>query len=204
MSSTSALKNPREPGSIEQIVDTYGSERLGLFLKSILPTTTDPLSTLWTPENWRCWLDIGEYILFLGRTLHKQMYEHRADAEVKISEAAALVSIILCVPFDKAVRHARKIIDELCQCAWRGCAFHDRARAAERNVKARACKGCGDARYCGSECQRRDWTTGGHRTRCGRRLMLRPYNSDEDTGSGSGEDSTNVAAHGVCEDEDIE
>lgn len=37
-------------------------------------------------------------------------------------------------------------------CAWRACKYH---REKPRDVPLLACKGCGDVRYCGRECQKR-------------------------------------------------
>ncbi|KZV61534.1 hypothetical protein PENSPDRAFT_693346 [Peniophora sp. CONT] len=51
-------------------------------------------------------------------------------------------------------------------CSWRECKYHDCAAPTKRA----ACKGCGEVRYCGWKCQRRDWVEGGHKAHCGRRL----------------------------------
>ncbi|KZV61783.1 hypothetical protein PENSPDRAFT_658652 [Peniophora sp. CONT] len=37
-------------------------------------------------------------------------------------------------------------------------------------VTLKACQGCGEAQYCGRECQKSDWGKGGHKERCGKRI----------------------------------
>ncbi|KZV71715.1 hypothetical protein PENSPDRAFT_684347 [Peniophora sp. CONT] len=59
--------------------------------------------------------------------------------------------------------YEREIRKALRRCAWKGCQYHER----EPPVALRACKGCADARYCSSTCQRKDWRDG-HKSRCKR------------------------------------
>ncbi|KZV74066.1 hypothetical protein PENSPDRAFT_234920 [Peniophora sp. CONT] len=48
-------------------------------------------------------------------------------------------------------------------CAWDECMYHTQRPL----VTTRACKGCGEVRYCSRECQVRDWKQG-HRNHCKR------------------------------------
>ncbi|KZV75675.1 hypothetical protein PENSPDRAFT_646971 [Peniophora sp. CONT] len=48
-------------------------------------------------------------------------------------------------------------------CSWRECCWH----TIEPPSPTKLCQGCGEARYCGSPCQRRDWK-GGHERACRR------------------------------------
>ncbi|KZV66327.1 hypothetical protein PENSPDRAFT_689115 [Peniophora sp. CONT] len=48
-------------------------------------------------------------------------------------------------------------------CAWRECQYHKVKPPSPPNV----CKGCGEARYCGRECQIKDWKAG-HKRVCKR------------------------------------
>ncbi|VDB92125.1 unnamed protein product [Peniophora sp. CBMAI 1063] len=57
--------------NIEEIVFAYGGLWLKGFLEEALMTATDPLSSLSTPDNWRCWLDPERYVFYLARTLHQ-------------------------------------------------------------------------------------------------------------------------------------
>ncbi|VDC07515.1 unnamed protein product [Peniophora sp. CBMAI 1063] len=59
-------------------------------------------------------------------------------------------------------RHGR---DAARRCLWFICPHH---RATDDSLKLSSCKGCGDARYCGRNCQKRDWIKGGHKKKCRR------------------------------------
>lgn len=48
-------------------------------------------------------------------------------------------------------------------CRWRDCLCHEKRVRCHR---MKVCKGCWKALYCGTKCQRLDWTEGGHRERC--------------------------------------
>ncbi|VDB92130.1 unnamed protein product [Peniophora sp. CBMAI 1063] len=49
--------------------------------------------------------------------------------------------------------------------AWRKCKYHHKK---SDEVALFACKGCGEVRYCGRECQKSDWSKGGHKAQCKR------------------------------------
>ncbi|KZV73037.1 hypothetical protein PENSPDRAFT_324621 [Peniophora sp. CONT] len=51
------------------------------------------------------------------------------------------------------------------RCTWFACPDH---RSTPSMGTLKACKGCGEVRYCGRECQRRDWNKGGHKEKCRR------------------------------------
>ncbi|KZV74938.1 hypothetical protein PENSPDRAFT_749031 [Peniophora sp. CONT] len=59
------------------------------------------------------------------------------------------------------IRHER---EARLHCSWVDCQYH------LENVPATllTCKGCGDARYCGRDCQKLDWKHGGHKQACRR------------------------------------
>ncbi|KZV61528.1 hypothetical protein PENSPDRAFT_293076 [Peniophora sp. CONT] len=66
---------------------------------------------------------------------------------------------------DTAKEQARYEKDARSRCAWRDCQFH---REKPDGVVLSACKGCGEARYCGRECQKNDWSKGVHKAQCRR------------------------------------
>ncbi|KZV76060.1 hypothetical protein PENSPDRAFT_646603 [Peniophora sp. CONT] len=49
-------------------------------------------------------------------------------------------------------------------CAWSSCKYHRMPAPAS----LRSCGGCGERKYCSTECQRSDWKEGGHKSRCRR------------------------------------
>ncbi|VDB95353.1 unnamed protein product [Peniophora sp. CBMAI 1063] len=49
-------------------------------------------------------------------------------------------------------------------CSWRACAYYRECAKEALPV----CKGCGAARYCSRECQRKDWKEGNHKMKCRR------------------------------------
>ncbi|VDB84938.1 unnamed protein product [Peniophora sp. CBMAI 1063] len=51
-------------------------------------------------------------------------------------------------------------------CSWPACEYS----MAKPSVKLSLCQACGEAQYCGRECQKKDWNQGGHKKRCGNRL----------------------------------
>ncbi|KZV61526.1 hypothetical protein PENSPDRAFT_293048 [Peniophora sp. CONT] len=70
---------------------------------------------------------------------------------------------------DATTERTRHEKEALSRCAWRGCQYH---REKPDDVTLLTCKGCGEVRYCGRDCQKSDWSKGGHKTRC-RRLKPR-------------------------------
>ncbi|KAI0319656.1 hypothetical protein OF83DRAFT_760070 [Amylostereum chailletii] len=52
----------------------------------------------------------------------------------------------------------------LSHCAWKLCRYHIETPESVLS----ACRGCGEARYCGRRCQTRDWKEGGHKAKCRR------------------------------------
>ncbi|KAI0311235.1 hypothetical protein OF83DRAFT_775161 [Amylostereum chailletii] len=54
--------------------------------------------------------------------------------------------------------------DARAHCAWRRCVYH----RTESTSTMRTCAGCGEVRYCGKECQSRDWKEGEHKKKCRR------------------------------------
>ncbi|KZV62353.1 hypothetical protein PENSPDRAFT_658201 [Peniophora sp. CONT] len=67
---------------------------------------------------------------------------------------------------DASKEQARHEKATLGRCAWRDCQYHKKAA----DTVLLSCKGCGEVRYCGRVCQKHDWSKGGHKARCGRRL----------------------------------
>ncbi|VDB92124.1 unnamed protein product [Peniophora sp. CBMAI 1063] len=51
------------------------------------------------------------------------------------------------------------------RCSWVECKYH---RENIGDVVLSTCKGCGEVKYCGRECQRNDWSKGGHKAYCKR------------------------------------
>ncbi|KZV62354.1 hypothetical protein PENSPDRAFT_253897 [Peniophora sp. CONT] len=49
-------------------------------------------------------------------------------------------------------------------CSWRSCVYFKTLAPHE----LKTCAGCSEVRYCGRECQKSDWTRGGHKKRCKR------------------------------------
>lgn len=47
------------------------------------------------------------------------------------------------------MRHEKEVLN---RCAWRGCQYH---RKKPNDLALSACKGCGEMRYCGRECQKK-------------------------------------------------
>ncbi|KZV63193.1 hypothetical protein PENSPDRAFT_758176 [Peniophora sp. CONT] len=62
---------------------------------------------------------------------------------------------------DRRERENRRDIAQFC--AWKECQYHK----AKAPTPPNACKGCGEVRYCGKECQRLDWKAG-HKRVCKR------------------------------------
>ncbi|VDC04751.1 unnamed protein product [Peniophora sp. CBMAI 1063] len=66
----------------------------------------------------------------------------------------------------KHAREAKKAAAERAHhCAWKECRFNEEKHPMPTTL--RACSGCGVARYCSRECQRKDWKTG-HKIDCRR------------------------------------
>jgi len=50
--------------------------------------------------------------------------------------------------------------------------FNDGCEVVGHLKDFKVCPQCKTARYCGAECQKHDWTTGGHKERCGTTRMF--------------------------------
>ncbi|VDB92129.1 unnamed protein product [Peniophora sp. CBMAI 1063] len=186
--------------NIDQIVKTYGPQALDAFRKETLAKTTDPLapSHQWTTRNWPTWLVPEDYVVFLAKRLQVLQYGIQAfgiDAQMD-----AIGVVVQCVPFREVLRGGRALkdvekddvedvdVEENVQrdgCAWRECEFHG---VKGVGPKLMGCKGCGEVRYCGRECQRRDWRAGGHKTRCGTRLKRPTFGTSSSAESALGSD----------------
>ncbi|KZV71610.1 hypothetical protein PENSPDRAFT_650474 [Peniophora sp. CONT] len=49
-------------------------------------------------------------------------------------------------------------------CSWKVCEYHTQLPP----IAVKACKGCGQTRYCSRDCQTKDWKEGGHKSVCKR------------------------------------
>ncbi|KZV66281.1 hypothetical protein PENSPDRAFT_97104 [Peniophora sp. CONT] len=166
--------------NIEQIVRTYGLKAVEAYRDEISSTTTDPLALLHTVQNWRLWLEPEDYVVFLAKRLQVLVYGEQAiGADPGMDMIGAIVQ---CIPFRQMLGGSKEEKEGGCTgCAWRECKWQNRDDAG---VKLMACKGCGEVRYCGRECQRRDWLKGGHKGRCGTRLKRSDSETSTESGSG--------------------
>ncbi|VDB92121.1 unnamed protein product [Peniophora sp. CBMAI 1063] len=91
---------------------------------------------------------------------------HSAKPELKnvVGDWAALGKAL---GLDAVKERARFEREARSRCAWRDCRYY---HEKPDEVALLVCKRCGEARYCGRECQRSDWSKGNHKARC-RRLM---------------------------------
>ncbi|KZV61531.1 hypothetical protein PENSPDRAFT_293280 [Peniophora sp. CONT] len=155
---------------IEQEVRKYGLEAVEAYRNVVSTSTNDPFAPLWTADNWRCWLDSGKFVIWLA--MKQQQLVHGYACEYRGPSPEALEYVLnassTSLPIDW--RFGRPSMDEESEACWPGCAWSGCERYCKEVVGMRlsACKGCGQVRYCGRECQRSDWTNGGHKARCRR------------------------------------
>ncbi|KZV61525.1 hypothetical protein PENSPDRAFT_658831, partial [Peniophora sp. CONT] len=102
-------------------------------------------------------------------SLHRmQIMVHRGGANIKPQMrklAENWEAFGKALGLDPAKERARHERDARNRCAWRECQHH---REKPDDIVLSTCKGCGEVRYCGRECQKSDWSKGGHKVRCRR------------------------------------
>ncbi|KZV69279.1 hypothetical protein PENSPDRAFT_686510 [Peniophora sp. CONT] len=106
-----------------------------------------------------CWYDGVHFLRTAQYRLgnHAHVYEEVEKAWMKAGQCYGLDEL---AEKRRHQREARKYCSDL------GCPY---SRADPPDALL-ACRGCGDAWYCDSGCQKRDWKKGGHKKVCGRRL----------------------------------
>ena len=169
--------------------------------------TSDPLAPLWTAENWRLWLIKSEFILWLAKRHQRFVCGSESSTSDPspelLGQVLGLKSDCHDTYMDCKLLPPRQRMgwetegqeggetverkDSHSGCMWWGCESH--REETEAPVRLLACKGCGEVRYCGRDCQRmyvalfyaenehlltfkniRDWLKGGHKKWCGRRV----------------------------------
>ncbi|VDB92128.1 unnamed protein product [Peniophora sp. CBMAI 1063] len=157
--------------AVQDIVEYWGRDTIAEYLDFALARTTDPLASLWTADNWRCWLDLQQLIPWLLRRHQRLLLPDGTvdeDAEVlftpdSLTEVVGGLDLIRKQKFPLG-NGCGGGSQERSGCAWKGC----ERLSAEGGVRLLRCRGCGNARYCGRVCQRSDWVKGGHKARCRR------------------------------------
>lgn len=96
-------------------------------------------------------LDTGAYRRYMSERVHKDL-----------TNAWKAFGTAMGLDEDK---ERKRFMSEMHKfCSYSLCQFNRR----EAGSALLSCKGCGQARYCGKECQRGDWK--GHKKICGKRL----------------------------------
>ncbi|KAI0321597.1 hypothetical protein OF83DRAFT_251498 [Amylostereum chailletii] len=105
----------------------------------------------------------NEWYPTLRRLRDARQIPHRsAPAYLELVDAWSQFGTHLGI--DEFVERDRLARDVAHMCAWHECEFH----TTKSMETMHTCRGCGETRYCGRECQTRDWKEGGHKLRCRR------------------------------------
>ncbi|KZV61532.1 hypothetical protein PENSPDRAFT_293241 [Peniophora sp. CONT] len=122
--------------------------------------STDPLTLLWTAENWRLWLEPEYFVIWLVKRRQLVEYGPRGLAADlmpnMLGEVLGCDPMMFHLPLSSLFGPEDEEPEEvLTGCSWRECQWYSKEPEPEADVRFWACKGCREVRYCGRECHRR-------------------------------------------------